>query len=507
MSEPKFSLREKGAYLEGKKKLELYNSLGSKKSEFIPLDSSSANPTVKMYVCGLTPYDTAHMGHLVPALHFDLLRNFLEYRNLKVNFVQNVTDIDDKIIKRTLETGEDPLELTKRVTDLFYKQLQSAHIRLPVKLVKVTESIPQIIKYIEELIAKEAAYSTPEGNVYFSLGTKSDIEYGKLSNQRLSELKEGVRVESEKDKRSSLDFALWKNDRSSSLSADSPWGRGRPGWHIECSVMIDYALGTPIDIHGGGLDLKFPHHENELVQSEAHDGHDFAKFWLHSGLLTIDGTKMSKSLGNFLTIEDAFKKYGQELIRYIFLIHHYRSNVNLSDKIFLENINSLFDFYKCLELEGKGIAEDSTAASELKAQFEAALNEDLNAPLAVVALRNALSNIRKLNTDPEKNKGEISSLVYHLRELGHVLGLFHFPFRDFLTQALNFAASVKKTAAPSIDELNELLIKRQAARDSKNFAESDAVRDRLLEYGLEYLDAKQKGGTINHLLNLRFKTN
>jgi cysteinyl-tRNA synthetase len=501
-----FKIRSKEKYLESSKKLSLYNSLGSVKQEFIPLDKSSSQPEVKMYVCGLTPYDTAHMGHLVPALHFDVLRNYLEYRNLKVNFVQNVTDIDDKIIKRTLETGEDPLALTKRVTDLFYKQLDSANVRLPSKLVKVTESIPQIIKYIQELVDKGAAYPTDEGNVYFELGKKSDSEYGKLSNQRLSELKESGRVESEGDKRSPLDFALWKNDKSSSLSADSPWGKGRPGWHIECSVMIDYALGTPIDIHGGGLDLKFPHHENELVQSESHDGHDFAKVWLHSGLLTIDGTKMSKSLGNFLTIEDAFSKYGPELIRFIFLVHHYRSNVNLSDQIFLENINSLFDFYKCFEqYPAEAPKAESNSAETLIVNFEKSMDDDLNAPLAIVALRNALSEIRKLAVEPEKNKTEISNLSFSLKQCGHVLGLFHFTFEEFFSQALVFAGNIKKIPAPSVSELKALLEKRQASRDAKDFKASDSIRDELSKYGLEYLDSKQTGNLKNHLLNLRFK--
>ena len=509
-SQIRFEIRSKEPYLQSNKKVLLYNTLGGKKQEFLPLDNTSNPPTVKMYVCGLTPYDLAHMGHIVPALRFDLVLNYLEYRNLKVNFVQNVTDIDDKIINRVKETGEDPRDLTKRVTDQFYSFMQSMHVRMPSRIVKVTESLPQIIKYIEEMIENGSAYATSEGNVYFDLSKSKD--YGKLSNQRIAELQEGVRVESEKDKKSPLDFALWKNDSSSVLSAESPWGIGRPGWHIECSVMIDFTLGTPIDIHGGGLDLKFPHHENEVAQSEAHDGHDFTNYWMHAGLLTINGSKMSKSLGNFLSIEDSFSHFGPELIRFVFLVHHYRSTVNLSDRLFQENINSLWDFYRCIasveELYPVAMknVEETEAVSKLRKSIEEALDDDLNTPLAIVALRESLSDLRNLLSKPEGKESEIGGLLYGIKQFGHILGLFHYKVEEIFDQGLSFLKYITKSEIPSRAQLEKILEERDAARQAKNYAESDRIRDLLGSYGLEYMDPK---GNLSNLkrrfLNLRFK--
>lgn len=503
-----FFVRSESAYTTAGRKVSIYNSLGGKKSEFQPLSGSD----VKMYVCGLTPYDVAHMGHMVPAMRFDVVRNYLEYRNLKVNFVQNVTDIDDKIINRVLETGEDPKVLTKRVTDNFYRDMKSMHVRMPNRIVKVSDSMPQIIKYIEELIDKQMAYATSEGNVYFDISKSST--YGKLSNQRIAELQEGVRVESEKDKKSPLDFALWKKDESSSLSDKSPWGIGRPGWHIECSVMIDFTLGTPIDIHGGGLDLKFPHHENEIAQSEAHDGHDFAKYWIHAGLLTIDGSKMSKSLGNFLSIDEAFKRYGKELIRFVFLAHHYRSSVNLSDQIFMENINSLWDLYRTLALVDENLGVNNTSldlslssVSTLIKQFEEALDDDFNTPLAVVAIRNALSTLRTLIVKAEdaKVKDEAIQLALAIKQYGRILGLFNFQVEEVLEQSLQFMAHLKKQVLPSKSEIIELLRKRTEARAQKNFQEADRIRDELSRCGLDYMDAKTANEKTERLyLNLRF---
>jgi len=508
----RFQVRAASPYLESSEKITIYNTLGGKKEEFLPLDSKSSPPTVKMYVCGLTPYDVAHMGHIVPALRFDLVRNYLEYRNLKVNFVQNVTDIDDKIINRVLETKEDPRELTSRVTESFYADMRSMHVRMPDYIVKVSESLPQIITYIDDLIKKGSAYASAEGNVYFDVAKSQ--EYGKLSNQRISELQEGVRIESEKDKRSPLDFALWKRDEKSSLSVASPWGIGRPGWHIECSVMIDFTLGTPIDIHGGGLDLKFPHHENEIAQSEAHDSHDFAKCWIHAGLLTIDGSKMSKSLGNFLSIETAFKQYGKELIRYVFLTHHYRSSVNLSDQIFLENINSLWDFYRTLALSEEKIgtpvgALDFSIASvqELKLGIEKALDDDFNTPLSIVALRKGLSHLRQLLSKPLEGatKNEAAQLTLAIREYGSILGLFHFSVEEMFDQGLQFLSYLMKKPIPPRAELEDTLKRRDKVRSEKNFAEADQIRNSLSSFGLEYLDAKTAQEKSEKLfLNLRF---
>lgn len=511
---PSFKIRSSESYVNASHKIFIFNSLGGKKTPFELLSTdTTSDALVKMYVCGLTPYDTAHMGHLVPALRFDLVRNYLEYRNLKVNFVQNVTDIDDKIINRVLQTGEDPIALTERVTQLFYDQLASMNIRMPTRLIRVTESIPEIIKYIEELIEKDAAYATPQGNVYFNLSKHAG--YGKLSNQKVDQLIEGSRIESEQDKKYPLDFALWKSDQSSKLSVSSPWGIGRPGWHIECSVMIDNTLGTPIDIHGGGLDLKFPHHENEVAQSEAHDEHEFARYWMHAGLLTIDGTKMSKSLGNFLTIEDAFKKYGFELIRYLFLTQHYRSNVNLSDQVFLEIMNPLWDLYRTVAQVSERFGAisqsveyklDNSPLENFRLEIEKALNDDFNTPLAIVAIRKIVTELRKfLLLEQNSESSQMAHrYIYAISEFGRILGLFNIGYEEVFNQLLNFISIVKNVHPPALQEIRQILVDRQEARSKKDFATSDIIREKLSNIGLEYLDLKNQISGGDLVLNLRF---
>ncbi|MCO6430175.1 MAG: cysteine--tRNA ligase [Deltaproteobacteria bacterium] len=510
MAASAFQVRSSSKYLSSARKIQIYNSLGKAKQPFLPIDKSDP-PRVKMYVCGLTPYDSAHMGHVVPALAFDLVRNYLTYRNLQVNFVQNVTDIDDKIIDRVRKTGEDPRALTEGVTERFYAALKEMRVGTPDRIVKVSETMPQIVSYIEALIKKGFAYATKDGNVYFDIAKKSD--YGKLSNQKLSELLSGVRVDSEKDKRHALDFALWKNDPDSTLSVNSPWGVGRPGWHIECSVMIDHTLGSPIDIHGGGLDLKFPHHENEIAQSEAYSKGDFVRYWMHVGLLTVEGTKMSKSLGNFLTIEDAYEQYGPELIRYIFLVHHYRSNVNLSDQAFIENLNGLWDFYRTVELVrarfGAGDpASDHGPIAALRSSFESAMDDDFNSPVAIVALRQALSELRKLLTAPPEKRAdsEITSLTAAIVEYGRVLGLFQFDCGEVFSQMLRFTARILKIQVPSLEAIASILKDREDARSKKDYQRSDKLRDELKALGLEYMDTKGLQLSPDELyLNLRFQ--
>jgi cysteinyl-tRNA synthetase len=334
-------------YRASRKPITIYTSLGGTRVALDPLDQSHIHPKLLVYVCGLTPQDHSHLGHGLMAMRFDMVRRYLMYRRLNVFFMQNVTDIDDKIITKVLQIGVDPLQMTREYTDEFYRELRRLHV-LPVDhLSRVTECVPQIISFIEELITKGFAYATPEGNVYFDVAKKED--YGKLSNQNVSMLFESVRKEAEKDKRSAVDFALWKADSSTKLSHPSPWGVGRPGWHIECSVMIHDTLGPRIDIHGGALDLKFPHHENEIAQSEAHSGGDFASIWMHCGLLNIDGQKMSKSLGNFVKLADGIQRYGVAPLRFAIARQHYRSAIDLSDKLLRETLHSLLDFHRLFE--------------------------------------------------------------------------------------------------------------------------------------------------------------
>ncbi len=475
----------------------IHTSLGGKRITLDPIDPNPVSPKLLVYVCGLTPQDHPHLGHGLMAIRFDMIRRYLIYRRLNVFFMQNVTDIDDKIITKVLQTGVDPLQMTQAYTDEFYEQLGHLHV-LPVDhLSKVTECVPQIISFIQDLIDKGFAYSTPEGNVYFDVAKKGD--YGKLSNQNVSMLFESVRKESEKDKRASVDFALWKSDSSTSLSQPSPWGIGRPGWHIECSVMIYQTLGSKIDIHGGALDLKFPHHENEIAQSEAHSGGEFASIWMHCGLLNIDGQKMSKSLGNFIRLNDALIKYGAAPLRFAIARQHYRSGVDLSDQLTRETLHSLLDFHRLFDRVPTAdirltISEISDSATlQLVADFETAMDNDFNSPEALVALEKARSAaIAELDKLPAGTPTPqlLRERVYVLRQLGMVLGLFFDSLDAIETEGLRIVAGVLGTTPFTPTSVSALLQERIAARSAKDFARSDELRRQLNAHGVDVLDTK-----------------
>lgn len=484
--------RSSAPYLNSPRKIRMYSSLGGEKKEFIPIDTSSPTPVVRMYCCGLTPYDHPHIGHASAALRFDILRRYLTYRNLNVLFQTNVTDVDDKIINRAQETGETPSTFTEQFTKELFDGLTQLRAEAPTYLTKVTEMIPQIIRFIEGLIEKNFAYATASGNVYFDISKKSD--YGKLSGQKISELLSGTRDrEPDPEKHSPLDFALWKRDESV-LSYDSKWGRGRPGWHIECSAMIHETLGERIDIHGGGLDLKFPHHENEIAQSEGHNNGAFVNFWAHAGLLTINGTKMSKSLGNYFTLNQALERFGGELIRFVMLRHHYRSEIGFADAIFRENLNSLCDLYKILDRAGKKTSFSdadygaSAEAEELIAQFEESMDNDFQTASALVSLSEAAAKVRKmLDTDDAKS---IAALAATIRGLGQVLGLFEVPVEQVLTECLRFSCVSRNQPPQTVANIQAMIAQRQAARAAKDFATSDKLRDEFARFGVEVLDLK-----------------
>lgn len=474
-------------YLDSARKISISNTQGGAKSPFIPFDKSSPRPTVKMYVCGLTPQDHSHLGHALTAVRFDIIRRYMIHRGLNVIHVTNVTDIDDKIIDRAARTGEDPREFTQRFIQEYFDGLAKMNV-LPIsKLPKVTEHLPEIIKFIEKLIKKGFAYATSDGSVYFDVAKKED--YGKLSNQNTKMLYESVRKELDKQKHSPLDFALWKKDEASSLSVDSPWGKGRPGWHIECSVMIESVLGSPIDIHGGGLDLKFPHHENEIAQSEAYLGGTFTNFWMHSGLMQVDSQKMSKSLGNFLKLTDAIEIYGPEVLRFVIAKTHYRSMVDLTGKLFGDNLNNLLQFYRLFAIDNLDQGDGSAPVSALIDKFEAAMDNDFNSPEAMVVLeqqRNALLEAH--------NNGKVfpggRAIVEKLKELGGVLGLFTRNLVDVETEVLKVAAYIRKTTALTREDVAKLILERAESRKSRNFARADEIRAELTAKGVEILDAK-----------------
>lgn len=487
-------------YLQSKQKIKIFNSLGSIKQEFIPIDKQHKPTQVKMYVCGLTPYDHPHLGHALSAIRFDIIRNYLEYRGLKVLYCENVTDIDDKIINRSLETGEDPLAISRRYTEEYYQGTQALGIRKPDFTSKVTEHLTDIKEFIEKLIALKAAYVTDDGNVYYDVIQKSD--YGKLSRQNVAELYESVRKQSDEKKKAALDFALWKRDESTSLSSASIWGTGRPGWHIECSAMIHSVFGDEIDIHGGGLDLKFPHHENEIAQSESYTGGKFVRVWMHSGLLTMDGAKMSKSLKNFISIRDALDKYGAELIRFSVLRFHYRSAINFSDQLFLDNLNTLCHFQRIFELFKKDINVNKFGvgprADKLISDFEAAMNDDFNTAGALVVLSEALNLLRaelkildKFNQNYEHNMGLCSTIL----QLGKIMGIFNQDPSQTIAKCLQFSLKARNKPETTVKQIEDLLKERTEARRAKNFEKSDQIRASLKDLGIEILDIDKEHST------------
>ena len=485
-------LRSQNEYRASARKITIYNTLGGEKRVFEPIDQNPVAPKVKMYVCGLTPQDHSHMGHGLMVIHFDLIRRYLMYRRLDVYFVQNVTDIDDKIIAKEKELGVDPMVMTREFTDEFYATIRKLNV-LPVdKLVKVTECVPEVITFIEELIKKGFAYATDDGSVYFDVAKKED--YGKLSNQNTAMLYESVRKEIDKEKRSPLDFALWKADQSTTLSRPSPWGIGRPGWHIECSVMIHETLGDHIDIHGGGLDLKFPHHENEIAQSEAYTGGSFSDVWMHSGLLNINGQKMSKSLNNFVRLTDALERYGTEPLKFVIARHHYRSSINLSDKLFRDNLNALLDFHRLFARVPNARVNETLMSDgetvDVISAFEAAMDNDFNSPEALVALEQFRAKIAQALDAAGAPTVEIEHRIGVLRELGTILGIFFENLDVIETQGLKIIGHILNASPCTPAEIQGLLTERVEARAAKSFARSDEIRKELTARGVEVLDSK-----------------
>jgi cysteinyl-tRNA synthetase len=486
-------------YRASPRKISVYSTLGGARVVLDPIDPSPVNPKVLVYVCGLTPQDHAHIGHALMAMRFDIIRRYMMYRRLNVQFMQNVTDIDDKIIAKVLQLGANPLEMTRRFTDEFYQQLAKLHV-LPVdRLTKVTEFVPEIIRFIEQLIERGYAYATPEGNVYFDVSKKDD--YGKLSNQNVSMLQESVRKELEKDKRSPLDFALWKSDQSTSLSQPSPWGVGRPGWHIECSAMIYETLGSQIDIHGGALDLKFPHHENEIAQSEAHSDGCFARVWMHCGLLNIDGQKMSKSLNNFIVLSEGIERYGVAPLRFAVARSHYRSGVDLTDKLFRDTLHSLLDFHRLFARVSTDYITQSlsdvtdSVARNLIESFEAAMDNDFNTPEALVALEQARNQVTqeldKLPAVPGQLIPDgIRTRVYVMRKLGSILGLFFDSLESVEAQGLAFVGRALGVTPLTLGEVRKVVAERAEARASRDFTRSDELRGYLTAHGVDVLDSK-----------------
>ena len=450
--------------------IKFYNSLTNQKEDFVPINEGE----VGMYVCGMTVYDNCHLGHARAMMAFDILARYLRYQNYKVNFVRNITDIDDKIIERANENNETIDALTDRTIASMHEDFSKLGLELPTNEPRATDHIEGMIKMINGLIDKGHAYHSESGDVFFAVRTFP--EYGKLSNKNIDDLNPGARIKEDESKKDPLDFVLWKSAKPNEPSWDSPWGLGRPGWHIECSVMSLENLGEHFDIHGGGPDLLFPHHENEIAQSECASNHKFANYWMHSGLLKINGEKMSKSLGNFAMLKDLYDSYHPEVIRYYLISSHYRSSLNFDNESLDQARSALTRLYQALLLAP---AEETDLHDESISEFIKSMNDDLNTPEAL----STLFGLAKLINNSQ-NVQEQSMYSSTMKELGQVLGLLH----------ENSDAFLQYGASLSDDEIEAQIQQRNEARKANDFQKADQIRDDLAEQGI-LLDDSTEGTT------------
>ncbi len=457
--------------------MKIYNTLTRQKQEFVPIKEGE----VKMYACGPTVYNYIHIGNARPLIIFDTLRRYLEYRGYKVTFVQNFTDVDDKMINRANEEGITVKELGERFIDEYFKDAKALGVHAATVHPKATENIDAIIEIVKKLEENGYAYNV-DGNVYFA--AKKFKEYGKLSKQPLEDLEAGARIDVNEAKKDAMDFALWKKQKEGEPAWDSPWGLGRPGWHIECSAMVNKYLGETIDIHGGGQDLIFPHHENEIAQSECANSKPFANYWMHNGYINVDNRKMSKSLGNFSAVRDILAKYDGETVRFFMLSAHYRNPVNFSDTLMEQSKSAVERVYTCIDnlefllknsVEREASESDREILEKLKGfkeKYIAAMDDDLNTADAIAAIFDIVYMANtELSQEEANTKSVIEAILAMMRELGGVLGLF------------------VKSGEKSLDEeVEELIEKRSKARAEKDWATADAIRDKLKEMNIVLKD-------------------
>lgn len=477
--------------------MKIYNSMTGRKEEFIPQDGKN----VKMYACGITVYDLSHIGHARQAIAYAMVADYLRYRGYNVKYVRNYTDVDDKIINRANILGKDALEFSKEQIDETEKDMANLHITDADVKPKASENIENIIEFVQGLIDEGHAYVSENGDVYFNV--RSFNNYGKLSHRKIDELLNGVRKDVEEGKKDPIDFALWKSAKPNEISWESPWGKGRPGWHIECSTMALKNLGETIDIHGGGKDLVFPHHENEIAQSEALTGKPFAKYWSHCGLIKINGEKMSKSLGNSLSIREALEKYNYEVIKYVMFSKHYTSDMDLQDKEFALAESHMYYFYGTIKAMeefinlNEGIATEKTLDEEISDKivpyFIEVMDDDFN---TVAALANLYSIFRFANTIMKNsNKGNkketantLAKILTNLKQVYGVLGMFEQNPADFI---LDMKTKYLQKIDISKDFINEQIEKRAEAKKVKDYATADEIRAVLQEKGIILNDSKE----------------
>lgn len=456
----------------------IYNTLHRQKELFEPLETGH----VGLYVCGITVYDVCHVGHGRVMIVYDILYRHLKASGYMVKYVRNITDVDDKIIKRAAENDESPAALSQRFIDEMHEDERSLNVLSPTHEPKATDTIDSMIRIITRLIESGHAYAADNGDVFYSV--KSFPEYGKLSGRKVDELRAGERVAIDQHKRDPVDFVLWKSAKPTEPNWPSPWGLGRPGWHIECSAMSMDLLGDEFDIHGGGMDLEFPHHENEIAQSEALTGGSFARYWMHNGLVRIGDEKMSKSLNNFLTIRDVLAQYSGEEIRTFIIGSHYRSPLNYMTESLDAARASLRRFYTALRgrtLGAVGSAEYSVDEAYL-ARFEAAMDDDLNTPEAMSVMHEIAG---ALNKEPALDSERSTELANTLVSVGGRLGILESDAETVL-QGESCAEGL------SSDDIEALIERRKAARVAKDFAKSDEIRDELAALGVILEDAGGK---------------
>ncbi|UTF60557.1 cysteine--tRNA ligase [Gilvimarinus sp. DA14] len=452
--------------------LKIYSTLSRQKENFTPLQAGK----IGLYVCGITVYDFCHIGHARVLVAFDVITRYLRSQGWEVNYVRNITDIDDKILRRAEENKEPYTDLTSRFIEFMHEDERALGILPPDQEPRATAHIDDIVALITALEEKGFAYRAENGDVYYRVSRFND--YGKLTNKKLDELLVGARVEVGSAKEDPRDFALWKAAAEGEVGWQSPWGMGRPGWHIECSAMSKHCLGSNFDIHGGGPDLPFPHHENEIAQSEAANGCQYANYWMHAGAVRLDGEKMSKSLGNFFTIRDVLAKYHPEVIRYLLISSHYRSPINYSEDNLIEAKAGLDRFYSALR--GHESVEpvdlNTLHADGYYQRFIESMNDDFNTREALAAM---FDLARALNA--EKDQAEAENLASLLKALGSVLGLLQSKPEEFLQQG-------SEDAMPA-EQVEQLIEERATAKRERNFARADEIRDQLVAAGIVLEDS------------------
>ncbi len=476
--------------------MKITNSMTGKKEEFVPINKNE----VKMYACGVTVYDLSHIGHARQAIVYAMMTDYFRYKGYKVTYVRNYTDVDDKIIKRANELGKNALEFSQEQILETEKDMKALHVTEADIKTKASEYIPQIIKFVEALIEKGDAYATEKGDVYYSV--KTFKEYGKLSHRKVDELRNGVRIEVEEGKKDPVDFALWKSAKPGEIYWKSPWGKGRPGWHIECSAMILNTLGETIDIHGGGRDLLFPHHENEIAQSEALTGKKLANYWTHCGLIKINGEKMSKSLGNSLSIRDALKMYNYEVLKYVLLSKHYATDMDIHDSdykiadehmyYFYSTIKQMNEFIKTNAGDANGETLDNETLKTIVPKFIEVMDDDFNSALAISNLHIVFRDINNImKTANKANKqvfaNTLAKALEDIKRVYKILGFFEQDPDEFISKMREkYLGKLNIT----VNEIENEIAKRAEAKKNKDYETADAIRAELDKKGILLNDTK-----------------